>query len=188
MIGILITVAHPIAQETSLKGKLLIAAPKMPAGAFTKSVILVIEHDASGAFGLIVNKPETKVSKAQLFRKLELPETHATDEIIVFYGGPVQREVGFVIHNVEFEVTGTRRITETIAISAERPVIEAMARGDGPDRYLFIVGYAGWAAQQLEGEMRREDWLTAPIDDDIVFDENHRTKWERTMDARYRNL
>ena len=115
---------------------------------------------------------------------------HEADEgsITIFYGGPVGRKQGFVIHEAEYQIEGTRRVTNKIAVSPERDVILAMAKDEGPKRYLFALGYSGWLSGQLEFEMRREFWLTAPADMDMIFDESHRTKWQRANDLQFRSL
>ncbi len=172
----------------SLRGKLLVAAPSMPANVFRESVILMIEHDANGAMGVIVNKPISRLAKARLFDRLGLPQEHGTGEIDIFYGGPVERRIGLVIHDGTFRGDGTQPVADGIAVSPERPVIEAMAVGKGPKKFLFATGYAGWAPGQLEAEMKRQDWLTAPADQDIVFGAAHDTKWRRASERRYRTL
>ena len=172
----------------SLRGKLLVAATSMPANVFRESVILMIEHDANGAMGVIVNKPTSRLAKARLFDRLGLPQDHGTGEIDIFYGGPVERRIGLVIHDGTFRGDGTQPVADGIAVSPERPVIEAMAVGKGPKKYLFATGYAGWAPGQLEAEMKRGDWVTAPADQDIVFGGAHDTKWRRASERRYRTL
>ena len=79
-------------------------------------------------------------------------------------------------------------ITTGVAVSPEPGVLAAMARGEGPKRTIFAVGYAGWAAGQLEHEMDRKDWYTAPVDLEIVFDKDMATKWKRAVEIRYRTL
>jgi len=172
----------------STQGKLLVASSTMSDNRFKRSVVLMVDHDADGAFGLIINKPLSRIKKSELFDKLKLEHVPDDGSITIFYGGPVSRKQGFVIHEAEYQIEGTRRVTDEIAVSPERDVILAMAKGEGPKRYVFALGYAGWLSGQLEFEIRRKDWLTAPADADIVFDESHRTKWQRASDLQFRTL
>ena len=172
----------------STQGKLLVASSAMNDNRFKRSVVLMVNHDADGAFGLIINKPLSSITKNELFDKLQLEHEADEGSITIFYGGPVGRKQGFVIHEAEYQIEGTRRVTNKIAVSPERDVILAMAKDEGPKRYLFALGYSGWLSGQLEFEMRREFWLTAPADMDIIFDESHRTKWQRANDLQFRSL
>jgi putative transcriptional regulator len=171
-----------------LVGKLLIAAPSMPDPRFKETVILMVEHDKKGAMGLVVNRVLGTVELAKFFHNLGIETKDINGMVRVHYGGPVQPEFGFVIHSTDYISDDTKRVTETIAVSPETTVLAAFARGEGPKRTLFAVGYAGWGPGQLESEMERNDWFTAPLDLDIVFDENQETKWKRAMALRYRTL
>ena len=192
--GILFLVAPSFANNPldryfgeSTQGKLLVTSA-MNDNRFKRSVVLMVDHDADGAFGLIINKLLSSITKNELFDKLKLEHEADEGSITIFYGGPVDRKQGFVIHEAEYQIEGTRRVTNKIAVSPERDVILAMAKGEGPKRYLFALGYSGWLSGQLEFEMRREFWLTAPADMDMIFDESHRTKWQRANDLQFRSL
>ena len=115
---------------------------------------------------------------------------HEPDEnfFTLFYGGPVDPKLGFVIHEAEYSIDATRRVTDEISVSPERDVILAMAKGEGPKRYVFALGYSGWLSGQLEFEMRRGDWLIAPANSKIVFDDGHHTKWQRASNIQYQTL
>ncbi len=171
-----------------LTGKLLVAAPDMPDPRFKETVILVVEHDHRGALGLVVNRRLGTVELARFFENLGLESKNVRGVVRIHYGGPVQPEFGFVIHSTDFSSGDTREVTPEIAVSPEAEVLRAIAHGEGPRRVLFAVGYAGWGPGQLEEEMRRDDWFTAPADLDIVFDDDVATKWKRAMARRYRSL
>ena len=172
----------------TIQGKILVASSTISDKRFKQSVILMVDHDADGAFGFIINKPLYSINKSALFNELNLE--YAPDEsfITIFYGGPVDRKLGFVIHESEYSIDATRRVTDEISVSPERDVILAMAKGEGPKRYVFALGYSGWLSGQLEFEMRRHDWLIAPANSKIVFDDNHRTKWQRASKMQYQTL
>ena len=95
--------------------------------------------------------------------------------------------MGSVIHDGTLKGGATLRVEKNVAVSEQKFIVEALARGVGPDCYLFIVGYAGWAAGQLETELRCGDRVTAPLDRSIVYDKDHGIKWKRAME-RFRNL
>lgn len=176
------------ASFNSLKGKFLVAAPDMPSKAFRKSVILMVEHNREGAYGLIVNKPASEVSKGKFYEELKLAPQEAEGTFILFYGGPVELHAGFVVHDGGAAFERSQSLGEGLAVSGAIPILTALAEGRGPKRYLVVLGYAGWAAGQLESELARNDWVTAPLDLDIVFDRNFDTKWKRAFEARYRTL
>ena len=196
LIGFFLTTARPSPDSipnaqvfsVSLRGKLLVASSQMKGNIFERSVIVMVEHNEKGAFGLIVNKPVSRVSKAKVYKRLGLPNEHVEGQFTIFVGGPVEPKAGFIIHDGSQKFDGTRSVAKDLFISPEGPVIEAMARGEGPEHYVVVVGYSGWAPGQLESELRRKDWMTAPLDRDIIFDRQIATKWKRAMETRFQTL
>lgn len=174
--------------ENSLRGKLLVASPQLAGSIFSRSVILMVEHDANGAFGLILNKPVSTIPKSDVFDKLNLKHQATAASFTIFSGGPVEPRTILVVHDGTFEGPVIRDVATGVAVSAERPVIEALARGEGPSRYVIVAGYSGWAPGQLESELQRQDWETAPLDREVIFDDNYDTKWKRAMENRFRTL
>ena len=172
----------------SFKGKLLVAAPQLKGNVFERSVIFIVGHDAQGAFGLIVNKPVRSVPRGKVFGGLGTSGAEGTGDFTIFYGGPVSPNTGFVIHDGLLKGDAARHVVKDFAVSDQKFIVEALARVAGPDCNLFIVGYAGWAAGQLESELRRGDWVTAPLDRSIVYDKVNGTKWKRAMERRFHNL
>ncbi len=148
----------------------------------------MVEHNAQGAFGLIVNKPVGSVPRVKVFDGPGMSGAEGIGGLTIFYGGPVSPNTGFVIHDGSLKGDVTRQVAKDVSVSDQKFIVEALARGEGPDRYLFIVGYAGWAAGQLESELRRGDWVTAPLDRSIVYNKDHGTKWKRAMESRFRDL
>lgn len=172
----------PAAKQTGLKGHLLIARPKMPDPRFAKTVILMIEHNAKGAIGLVINRPMGKGPAKKLLEILGIDSAGAKGEIGVHYGGPVELDHGFVLHSPEYRRQGTRAIVKGVAVSSGPNILRDIAQGKGPKKSLFILGYAGWAPGQLESELKREDWFTAPADGRFVFDKDLAGKWRRALD------
>ena len=170
----------------SHQGELLVARPGMPDERFRQSVILLVEHSEKGAFGLIVNRLAQRISLSALFRSFGINGPRDLSQVNIHYGGPVSPDSGFVLHTKEHELEAVHDVGKNVAISTVDAVLRAIARGRRPEKIVIIVGYAGWGAGQLESEMRRGDWYTAPADLDILFDHDHTSKWSRAMERRFR--
>lgn len=154
-----------------LAGKLLIAMPGMGDPRFGRSVILICAHSDEGAMGLIVNKPMPDLNFAGLLDQLNIPRDPRGRDIVVHFGGPVERGRGFVLHTPDYraEGGGTMEIGPRFRMTATQDILAALARGQGPDAALLALGYSGWGPGQLEAELLRNDWLTADAPEDLVF-------------------
>jgi putative transcriptional regulator len=161
-------------QELNLTNHFLIAMPSMHDPIFGGTVIYLCEHNARGAMGLVINKT-TDMTVSELFDRIDLkleiiPNSHPMGKRPVMFGGPVQDDRGFVLHAPAGDFNSSLKITDDIAFTTSRDVLEAVAAGDGPQRVLMSVGYAGWGAGQLEKEILANGWLTVPADSHILFD------------------
>lgn len=157
----------------NLANHFLIAMPSMQDPVFGGTVIYVCEHNADGALGVIINKP-TDMTVNELFERVELkfeiaPSRMPSTEPVMF-GGPVQVEHGFVLHSPHGHFSSMMKITDDIALTTSKDILEAVAHGDGPRRLLVTLGCAGWSAGQLEEELARNGWLTVPAEPSIIFD------------------
>ena len=155
----------------NLANHFLIAMPSMLDPVFGGTVVYLCEHNAQGALGVIINKP-TDMSMDLLFERIDLAleinlQPGANP---VMFGGPVQVERGFVLHSPHDTYSSTMQVTEAIALTTSKDILEAAAAGRGPDKILVSLGCAGWSAGQLEEEIARNGWLTVPADPAIVFD------------------
>ena len=177
-----------IADETgpeSFAGKLLVADKSMLDPRFAQSVIYLVRHDEKGAFGLIINKPLVKIPLADLLRQLDVEGTETQAELDLYFGGPVQGELGFVLHSRDFAAAkATATVQGGYAVSDVRQVLRAISEQKGPKKALFAVGYAGWAAKQLDAELERGDWSVIDADEDLVFDLPVSEKWSVALDRR----
>ena len=161
-----------------LSGKLLVAMPAMADPRFAHSVILVCAHSAEGAMGLIINKPVPDLSFNSLLEQLKIAHDPQGRAIRVHFGGPVERGRGFVLHSTDYGGgAATMKIGGSFGMTASLDVLEAMAKGKGPDRALLALGYAGWGPGQLESEIARNDWLTAEANESVIFSDNDSGKW-----------
>ena len=163
----------------SLRGQFLVASPRMGDPRFAHSVVYMVDHTARGAMGFIVNRAFGTGPLAEFLKGFNIESEKTDATITIHYGGPVKPGRGFVIHSSDYAGTGTIRVSEQVSMTVEMSVLRDLAAGKGPSRVLFVMGYAGWGPQQLEGEMARDDWLTAPEDVDIIFGDDQEAKWER---------
>jgi putative transcriptional regulator len=148
----------------------LIAMPNMADPYFSKTLTYVCEHNAQGALGLVVNRPIDMTLQA-LFERLSLPMSASeVSDAPIYFGGPVQVDRGFVLHEPAGNWQATLRVGEAIGLTTSKDILEAVARGEGPTRMLVTLGYAGWSAGQLEHELAQNAWLTVEARDAILFD------------------
>ena len=166
-------------------GKLLVADTSMKDPRFARSVIYLVRHDAKGAFGLIINKPLAKLPLADMLRQLDVEGSETEAELDLYFGGPVQGELGFVLHSRDFAAAkATMIVQDGYAVSDVRQVLRAISEQKGPEKALFAVGYAGWAPDQLDAELERGDWNVIDADDALVFDLPVSEKWSVAHDRR----
>jgi putative transcriptional regulator len=170
-----------------LANQFLIAMPGMVDPNFAGAVIYLFEHTERGAMGLVVNRP-TEVDLATLFDKIELKlEIAPLLEQPVYFGGPVQVERGFVLHEPEPNAaySSSLVIPGGLTMTTSKDVLEAVASGTGPKKFLMTLGYAGWGAGQLEEEITLNGWMNVPLSRqqmaDIIFDTPSSQRYERAM-------
>jgi len=148
----------------------LIAMPSMADPYFAKTLTYICEHNDQGALGLVVNRPIDMTLQA-LFERLSLSITDtAMSEAPIYFGGPVQTDRGFVLHEPAGNWQATLRVREAIGLTTSKDILEAVGRGEGPKRMLVTLGYAGWSPGQLEQELSQNAWLTVEARDAILFD------------------
>lgn len=186
----------------SLAGQFLVASPQMSDPRFAHTVIFIISHDPRGAMGVIVNHAWGSGSLRALFEGFGIavgregggdPHGTSTDDpptddipadditVRLYEGGPVQQDHGFVLHSTDYAGESTRFVGKDVAISADPDVLRAIAAGQGPQRHLILLGYAGWGPGQLESELARDDWLTAPARPDEIFSDHPDTLWQEVL-------
>ncbi|KGD93600.1 hypothetical protein JL37_14230 [Achromobacter sp. RTa] len=156
-------------QAANFANQFLIAMPGMVEGSLAGSVIYVCEHTERGALGLVINRP-TDLTLGTLFERIDLTlEIGPVKDTLVFFGGPVQTDRGFVLHAPAGDYSSSIKLGG-MALTTSRDVLQAVAEGNGPARMLVTLGYAGWGAGQLESEMAQNAWLSVGADDSIIFD------------------
>ncbi len=173
--------ASPAAGE-SLAGRLLVAAPSMPDQRFARTVIYIVEHNANGAMGLVINKVIGRGPLEEFLKGFGIQADKDVGSINLHYGGPVERSRGLILHTGDYQNETTTVVDKSFSMTMDLDVLKAMGRGAGPRRTIVALGYSGWGPGQLEGEMKRDDWDVADPDEDLVFDNNVETMWERARE------
>lgn len=161
----------------SFTGHFLIAMPGLQDPNFFHTVTYICEHNDQGAMGIVINKimPMT-VGEVLVQLKLDWPPQEVADAR-VFQGGPVDTQRGFIIHSPLGEWGSTLEVDE-LGVTSSRDILEALSRGEGPEKFLLSLGYAGWGPGQLEEEMAENAWLSGPADPSIIFDVPDEERWQ----------
>ncbi len=156
--------------NVNLTGHFLIAMPAMAGPYFAKSVAYICEHNENGALGVIINRP-IEMSLNELFEQvgIEVKDSKFFDAPISF-GGPVQVDRGFVLHQPVGAWQSTIAVSGETGLTTSKDILEAAARGQGPEKMLVSLGYSGWSPGQLEQEISQNAWLTVAAGDNIIFD------------------
>ena len=165
----------------TLTGRVLIASTGMGDPRFRRTVILIVRHGKEGALGIAINRPAGERPLASLLEPLGDKDHENAGSVRIFAGGPVQRQMGFVVHSTDYQHAETIAINAELAATTSADVLRDMARGKGPRKTLVAFGYSGWAAGQLEAELARKDWLVASADAALVFDTPRDRVWDEAM-------
>lgn len=166
----------------------LIAMPSLREGSFAGTVIYMCEHTENGALGLVINKP-IDITLRNLFEKVDLSlDREDLASSPVFFGGPVQTERGFVLHeslggadDEGGHYNSSLRIRGGLEMTTSKDVLEALSHGAGPKKLLITLGYSGWGAGQLEDEMSRNGWINVVAEPGIIFDTPVEQRYDKAL-------
>lgn len=148
----------------------LIAMPAMADSIFSRSLIYICEHNQQGALGIMVNRP-TNLTMGELFAQIKAPLSRPElEKLPVHYGGPVQTDRGFVLHEPMGQWQSTLSVNDKVGLTTSKDILQAVGLGKGPNSLLVTLGYAGWTQGQLEHELAQNAWLSVPASDRILFD------------------
>lgn len=169
----------------NLTNQFLIAMPGMGGETFAGTVVYLCEHTDKGALGLVINKP-IDITLKSLFEKVELSlDRDDLADIPVYFGGPVQTERGFVLHERLGDDGGqynsSLKIPGGLEMTTSKDVLEALSSGAGPKKLLITLGYSGWGAGQLEDEMGRNSWINVDAAPDIIFDTPVEQRYDKAL-------
>ncbi len=173
--------------DSPLTGRLLVATPELQDPNFRHTVVYMVQHDAGGAMGVVINRVMATGPLDELLQDLDLaPEVELDGDVEVqlHYGGPVERGRGFVLHTSDYHEAATIVVDEAIALTGSIDVLRDIAVGQGPRRSLLALGYAGWGPNQLESEVASGAWFIVDADEELLFDQSVDTKWQRAIDRR----
>ena len=143
---------------------------------FTKSLIYMCENNPEGSLGLIINKPMVSQNAEDILQKTGLEEIHPA--LKVYFGGPVNIEMGFILHDIGYEIEGTLTVSNAVALTSNKQILSDLKAGGGPEQFRFSMGYTGWGQGQLEREIANGDWLLMPADVDFIFSVPDIDKWQ----------
>jgi putative transcriptional regulator len=179
--------SHPLPLPSYFANQFLLAMPGMQDDNFAGSVVYLLEHTDKGAMGLVINRP-TDITLSTLFEKIELKlEITPLLDQPVYFGGPVQVERGFVLHPSDpFEkYSSSLIITDGLSMTTSKDILEAVAKGAGPQKFIMTLGYAGWGAGQLEEEISLNGWINVTLSSSemstIIFDTPYAQRYQKAM-------
>lgn len=165
----------------NLTGHFLIAMPSLNDGFFNQSVTFICEHDESGSFGIIINQ-ESQITLQQIIKEMDIDgddtDCEYNKEQSIFIGGPVDQGRGFILHKTEGEWLSSLKVNKQIALTSSKDILQSIANNNGPEENIIALGYAGWAAGQLEKELASNTWLNCPADEKIIFNTPVEKRWK----------
>ena len=169
--------------QANFTHQLLIAMPGMADPRFFRSLTYIFRHDDEGAIGLVINKP-LDLQLHKLLSDFHLPVLANLPRPAqpVMFGGPVQPQMGFVLHREPGPWSSCMTIADNICVTNSRDILDAISQGKGPADYLVVLGYAGWSPGQLEEEMALNAWLTCAPDDELLFSLPFEQRWQAAAD------
>ena len=154
---------------TGLENTLLVATPTLNDTPWENTVIYICSHTAAGTMGVVINRPLEDITFGEITSELEIPRSSTGGDPIIYSGGPVEINRGFVLHNDGYQHESTLQIAPHINLSATADIVSAIARGTAPKELNFCLGYAGWDGGQLEQELVENSWFTLTADTDILY-------------------
>ncbi len=162
----------------ALTGSFLISTPQMPDPRFARQVIYICSHSHEGAIGIAINKPNLLLNLEEVLISNHLPVPASLNSVI-HTGGPVEPQSALILYQSDYMTDVQLEVSSTVYLSRHTRVLEDIAHGRGPEKFLFAIGYAGWGPGQLEQELIAQGWLTLPARDSIIFDVPDEEKWNR---------
>ena len=166
------------ASVDSLTGHFLIAMPSLNDGFFNQAVTYICEHDKNGSFGIIINQ-KTGITLKQIAKEMAIEtENNYNDKQLVFIGGPVDQGRGFILHRPVGNWQSSLKVNDSIALTTSKDILQAIINNEGPEDNIVALGYAGWAAGQLDNEIASNTWLSCPADEQIIFNTPVEERWK----------
>ncbi len=152
---------------------------------FHKSVVLLLRHSDEGSFGFIVNRP-TEIPLQEILKGMEI-SWHGEENLMAYFGGPVQSQLGSVMFTPKTDEPTIEAPSDTymevgpgVRVTQHLDELGRLA-DDPPARFRLFLGYAGWGEGQLVQEIMRNDWLTAPVQNELLFSASPGDVWETAL-------
>ena len=160
-----------------LKNHFLVSMPSINDPIFKRSIILICRDTKEGSMGLIINKPIDNILKTNPMLETNLEDTYPKGSKI-YFGGPVGLNIGCVLHESTYQTDKTLNISKELSLTSDKKIIKDIRKNNGPDNFMFALGYAGWDRGQLISEIENGDWLLMPADIDFIFSVPDKDKWK----------
>lgn len=162
----------------NLTGHFLIAMPSLNDGFFNQAVTYICEHDENGSFGIIINQ-QTNLTLKQIISEMALETSPSdNDKQAIFIGGPVDQGRGFILHRPLGNWQSSLMVKNNVTLTTSKDILQAIVKNEGPQESIVALGYAGWAAGQLDHEMASNTWLSCPADEQIIFSTPIDERWQ----------
>ena len=175
----------------SVKDFFLVASKTMGDARFKNTVIVMLDNDEAGAWGLVVNKPLASVSLGSLIHKSRKTTAKQKElfnvKIPVYWGGPVNENKILILHSQEYKNKTTKNF-KNLSISSDYKILFEIADKKGPKKSLIILGFSSWGPGQLEGEMEIDEWVLSEINTDLIFEMDNSKKWLNAINSSFMNL
>ena len=171
--------AYSIPMGRGLAGKFLIAMPSLQDPNFEKSVLFICTHNKAGALGLVINQPHM-ADMSEVLTPLGL-EWGRPETPMVFQGGPMALDRGFMLYETDLDYPGHVRICDHVYLGTNPEILRHLVQTDHQGRFLFALGYAGWGSGQLESELRDNVWLVSAMDRTVLFDLPALSRWDSAI-------
>jgi len=171
-----------------IPGRLLVASTDMDEPQFDRAVVLLLRHGSDGAMGIIINRPVEKRPLASVMKAIGADPTGVEGRVLLFAGGPVELQIGFVLHSVDYHRAETMDIDGRVAMTSTREILSDIGHKRGPAKFLVAFGYCGWAPGQLESEIAQHIWVIASADPKLIFDDDRGSLWQEALARRLQPL
>lgn len=157
-------------------GQFLLATPGMGDPRFARSVIAICSHDENGALGINIGDTSDEISFHGILEQFDI-ETDGVKDQLVYLGGPVETQRGFILHSLDMNLSDTLQVGDRWGLSSSVDILRAIAKGRGPKKWLAALGYSGWGEGQLEQELTQNGWSIVRGEVDWLYNSNSKDKW-----------
>ena len=163
------------------KGSLLIANPVLPDPNFSRTVILLCNHNDQGSFGLVINR-STQLKAPDLFSSIDILKSYNAK---IYIGGPVSQSMVFYLYRSAKDVIDLDKICSGVYLGSNLETLESLYLdiGNPGENIRFYLGYSGWSGGQLDGEMEQNSWLVQNANEKLVFLDSEELIWLKAVNS-----